>query len=473
MNENKAFQWIFASGLALFISLSFLTNGIGREADSITHYLISYYAPKHPYLFFDHWGKPFFTLLASPFAALGFSWIKVFNTLQTFLSIWLIWKIGLQYRLKRLWMLPILILVCPITWQVNFSGLTEPLFASVLTFSVYLILKNKASAGAILVSFLPFVRSEGLLILVVFGLYFLIRKDWKNLALLASGHIIMSLLGWPIQGELLWVFTKIPYAHLNPIYGKGTWDHFLIQFHFMHGPIPYALIILSIIFLIWYYRNKVIRELFMNPYFYLVYGTSLAFFAAHTLFWALGIFGSMGLTRVFFGILPLLSLMMLDGWNELLDWIQFRKSALKNWVGGTLFGIMLVFPFLDNPASFKLKRDLFLSNSAQGIKDELAPWLEANRNEAHLLASDISVCYFLNQDPFDSSSFSSPKLLMKFIQEKKQGILVWDNWFTEVEDDLAPSRIDSLVKTGHLKEEKNWVWKNENVNANYRIYRIQ
>lgn len=472
MDERKGFHLIFFLGLGLFIFLCFWTDGLGREADSITHFLISYYAPKHPQLFFDHWGKPFFTILASPFAAIGFSWIKVFNSLQTFFAIWLTWKIGLQQNIKRLWMLPIFVLVCPITWQVNFSGLTEPLFASVLTLSVYLTLKNNKTSGAILVSFLPFVRSEGLIILLVFALFYLIRKEGKNLILLSSGHLIMSFAGWHIQGDFLWVFTKIPYAHLNPIYGKGTWDHFFIQFHFMHGPLPYALMILSLFFLVWYFGKNALKELFTNPYIYLVYGTSLAFFVAHSLFWTLGIFGSMGLTRVFFGILPLLSLMMLDAWNEIMEWVRFRTPSLQPWVSKILLAVLLIFPWLNNPASFKLKRDLQLSNSSKGIRDELVPWMQANRKKEHLLASDIALCYFLNQDPFDSATFSSPKQLYAFMRSKKEGLFIWDNWYTEVEDNIPPGHIDSLMHAGKLRLEKSWSWKNEDNQVDYRIYRI-
>lgn len=55
-------------------------NGTGDSGDSIHHYLFAKYAPIHPSLFFNHWAKPLYVLIFSPFAQFGFIGVKILNT---------------------------------------------------------------------------------------------------------------------------------------------------------------------------------------------------------------------------------------------------------------------------------------------------------------------------------------------------------------------------------------------------------
>ncbi len=79
----KKNQWkLFTIGYwVISIFIVFYFNGTGNEADSINHFLYAHYAPPHPELYLNHWAKPLFTLLASPFAQFGFIGIKLFNIL--------------------------------------------------------------------------------------------------------------------------------------------------------------------------------------------------------------------------------------------------------------------------------------------------------------------------------------------------------------------------------------------------------
>ena len=70
--------------------------------------------------------------------------------------------------------LTIILIFTPTYYVLTFSGLTEPLFALILIIGTYLCAKEKHASASILISFLPFVRSEGLIILGVFGFYFII-----------------------------------------------------------------------------------------------------------------------------------------------------------------------------------------------------------------------------------------------------------------------------------------------------------
>ncbi len=458
---SKYFYGIYLLFLVLFIVISYQTNGIGQGGDSVFHFLMAKYSWKHPHLFFNHWGKPFFTILASSFAQFGFTSIKIFNTLNTFIGIYFGYKLANHFQIKNAGLVLFFVLLAPLTISVNFSGLTEPMFASVLLASLFLIADSKENQGAFLVSFLPFVRSEGLIILVALALFFLIKKNWKAIILLGAGHLIMSIAGMWIHDDILWVFTKIPYAHLNPVYGKGTWDHFIIQMNFMIGPILFALLILGLISTLFKHQLKVLIEVFTNDKLFLIYGIFLAFFMAHSAFWALGIFGSMGLTRVFAGVMPLIAIIAIEGFNFIGVSIAKQNENIAKWTNITILIVCFVFPFLDNPASYDLKKDLTLSEGESLLKEQVCNQINKEFPNKLILASDACVPLFLNIDPFDSTSYQTAKNFEILKAENKEFLLVWDPWYSQVEDNLPIQKMDSDssfktkgVFTSELKNKK-------------------
>ena len=152
--------------LPLVASLVYLlwilfSKGTTDSGDGVMHYIIAKSAVQHTWLFFDHWGKPFFTLLSTAFCQLGYTGVCIFNGICIILSAYLVKRIskkilGIDNSIPFL-----LTLFTPILFGTGFAGLTEPLFALVLTAGVYLLIENKITAACVLLSFLPFVRTEG------------------------------------------------------------------------------------------------------------------------------------------------------------------------------------------------------------------------------------------------------------------------------------------------------------------------
>lgn len=279
----------------------FAFEGTGDSGDSILHFLMARWAPEHTWAYFHHWAKPFFTLLASPFTQLGFWGIKLFNVLV--MAAAALFTMLSAKRLDFRWpfLAGLFLLAMPKVFVLSLSGLTEPLFALVLIASVYLTLLERNQAAALLLSFLPFVRSEGLLMIGVFGLYFLWKKQWRALPLLAVGHVMYGLVGYVLVFDSpLWVFNKIPYARLNSIYGEGDLLRFVEGLLHITGLPVYLLFWLGTIWSgVLLFRNKSTAR-----WFFLVLLLFWTFLIAHALFWYLGIFNSMGLLRVLVGVHP-------------------------------------------------------------------------------------------------------------------------------------------------------------------------
>ena len=206
------FYYLFFAFAAIFSIIYF--DGTAHEADSITHYLYAKFAFDHPQLFLNHWAKPVFVLLASPFAQLGFVGMKIFNSILAFLNFMLIYRVALRLKYRNPHLSIFFLIFCPLYFVVIFSGMTEILFATFVLSGIYLVLRNKLAYAAILISFLPFVRSEGLIFLGLFAVYFILSKNWKYIFYLVVGHVIYAIAGVFVFNNALWVFTDIPYASI-------------------------------------------------------------------------------------------------------------------------------------------------------------------------------------------------------------------------------------------------------------------
>src|SRR5688572_2076077 len=440
-------------------------NGTGDQGDSVHHYLYAKYAPQHPELYFDHWAKPLFVLFASPFAQFGFAGIKVFNLLVSLITIFFTYKTARLFKYPAPLVSTILIICAPLNYLLTFSGLTEPLFALFLILGLYFTQKKQTVTGAAILSFLPFIRSEGLIFLGVFGFFYLLNKDWKAILFLALGHLAYSIAGFFVYQDLLWIFTKIPYATLKSTYGAGKIDHFITQLNFVLGIPIYVLLWIGLIsYAIEFFMGKL--KLFSSESL-LIVGGFLAFFVAHTLFWYLGIFNSAGLKRVFIGTMPLTALIGLKGFNMLTN-LPFRNPKINLVLTSVFVLVILVFPFLKNRAAID--------------------WSEMNLGKDQVLAQEIGS--FLRQNPsvseqiyyythpylseaFDRDHFSKTQrrdLTEENLKALEPGSLViWENWFSVIENGITEEKLDQNPR---LQKVKTFSKTDEQGESKFSIYYV-
>lgn len=419
----------------LYVIIAILTlvrfDGTGDAGDSIHHFLFAKYAPSHPHLFFDHWAKPLYVLLASPFAQFGFLGIKVFNVLIVLITLFVTYSIALKLKMKNSTLIILFLIFTPLYYQLTFSGLTEPLFALVLSLGLLFLLSKQPMLSSILISFLPFVRSEGLIFLGVFGLYFLLNKKWKWLPVLLTGHLVYSIAGYFFHQDLFWVFNKIPYARMSSNYGSGGIFHFSEGLLYVIGTPLYLLFWFGVIAVIW----KTIKVKTPTALFIIVLGGTAAFILAHSLFWYLGIFNSMGLKRVLIGIVPLIAILCLQGYNFIKEELLKNRTPLQ---GVFKFGIilyLLVFPFTTHPGAIDWKKDMNLSKE-QEIAVRLAAYVQQKfENLPRIISAHPYLSYILKVDYFDKDKCL--QLTQNYKNEIRSGdLLIWENWYAVVEHQL-------------------------------------
>jgi len=151
----------------------------------------------------------------------------------------------------------------------------------------------------------------------------------------------------------------------------------------------------------------------------------------------------MGLKRVLIGILPIIALITLLGFNFITETLWSLKPTIKKTVQALLVGYILIFPFTVNPSAIQWEKDMMLSPD-QKLAEEVAKFVLAHKKtKGPLLYNYRYLSLSLNMDYFD------PKVCKQIskgtIEEMAKGdFLIWDNQYANFESGLEKENLDSL-----------------------------
>lgn len=302
MHKRQFRENVFLGASLLFCSVwltfmmlkSEVPNDVG---DGIMHYFISNASWENPELFLHHWGKPLFILLSSSFAQFGFYGMVIFNIMVFCLTVLVGTKILRKNKVPAHFqiLLPLILLKAHDIANTILGGLTEPLFNLSLVLALFFLSEKKYFWFALIVSAMPFLRSEGQLPLVLaFGIL-VFAKQFRYIPLLTITFIIYAIVGLFVYHDFLWYFNQSPYEMSNNIYGVGTWNHYLLSYKNYLGNPGLYLFLLAIPSFIYMLRKK--HKVDWNLWVF-SYGVFLGVLFAHSYFWATGQNGSLGLTRI-------------------------------------------------------------------------------------------------------------------------------------------------------------------------------
>ena len=455
--EKGVFLSIFLFFL-ISLALVFSFDGTGDAGDAISHYQYARYAFIHPEHFFNHWAKPFFVLLAAPFAHFGFIGIKIFNVICATISLIFTYKIARKLSFPNAWLAPFILASCSGYFTLMFSGLTEFLCAAMLSAAVYgFISKKNWVFETIIISFLPFVRSEGLLIIGVIALYLILKKQWKLLPLLATGHVVYALAGYGLgfHKDIGWVFSKMTYATLHA-YGSGTLFHFIDKLYYLTG-LPHFIfwLIGTIAFLVKIpaYRTGRLRGS-LGRYFLelglLVFGIFFTLLVAHSLFWYLGIFLSFGLSRVLNAVMPFFALIALFGFNNFLNIIKNIKA--QSIVKQLIIIYFIIFQAIRHPSSINWKTDLSLDKS-QVLANQVTLFLKEKYPSDTYFYLHPHIPFALEMDNFDKTRFRNFTDIKDTVNVTNHSIFIWDSLFCKIDGGMS---LEDALQNPKLEMIKSW-----------------
>ena len=374
----------------------FLSEGTVGGADDMTHFRYSRYAFQNPYFFIHHWGKPFFTALTSPFAQFGWNGVRIFNVLAGAAAAWFTYKtaklLGLSYPVLAIFM----VISSPMYVVLMLSGMTEILFSLVLILVIYLFYRKNFIWSALLLSFLPFVRTEAVVIFPLFLLAYAWNRQWKAIPFMAVGFVFYSIAGSFHFNDILWVIHEIPYkGNTKELYGSGDLLHYVNNSKYIFGLAMANLMIAGL--LIWaadpfLKHRKGWKEWLMEML--VVYMPFIVYLAAHSYVWWKGLGNSVGLIRVIAAIIPSAALLATMAYGKLLDWIPIPKIWKQSVTAAfCIFLVTIPHRIYEIPVP--------LMGEQKVIKDA-ADWLKkSDYFENRIYYYDPFWCFFLDLNPYD------------------------------------------------------------------------
>lgn len=257
-------------------------------------------------------------------AQLGYNAIRIFNillglaaALMTFLT-----TKRLNYRQPILALF--LLLFAPMYMLMMLSGMNEVMFSFFLVLGIYLFFRDKYLWSAVVISLLPFIRTEGFIMFPLFVIAFMLKRQWKALPLIFSGFLLISLAGSFYHGDFFWVITKNPYSgNAGDIYGSGVLLHYVNYFREIFGPPLFVLLVGGLLYIPVYFfsQGKEKRLAFMTKVL-LGFSPFLVYFCGHSYVWWKGMGNSVGEIRVMAAVMPSAVFLALFAWEHLMGLLK-------------------------------------------------------------------------------------------------------------------------------------------------------
>ncbi|MGP8216662.1 MAG: hypothetical protein ACLQQ4_13945 [Bacteroidia bacterium] len=452
MGEKKFVIFFITACAIILVIFALAFNGTADSGDSIMHYQFARYAFDHRYNFFNTWAKPLFVLLAAPFAQAGFIGIKIFNIINLIIAMISAWLIAQRLNMDNSWLVPVLLIVAPMSFALSLSGLTEPLFASLLVSGLCLLFYNRNIPGLILLSFLPFVRSEGLFLLLPILAYLLVQKRYTSVLWLCTGQIVYAIIGYFHFHSFLWFYEGNPYSLISK-YGKGDLKHYFINMPITIGPATCFLLATGFITIPAYLVKKQENKTNALPLL-LIWVLFTLYFFFHVIAWKFGLFASFGMVRIISAVTPLIVIIAVYGYNKAEEYItRFLKKSngIGRWCIGLILLINLVY------MAVKVNRNAGTSglditlNADQVIETQIAAYIKQKYPDYKNRPVFFNAPYLslvLDIDPTDA--FKNPTLTCKDENYPPNSLYIWDDWYSVVERGITP---ESLGKTSAMKKD--------------------
>jgi hypothetical protein len=444
-NENNVLVVVLSVLFVFFLIILWRTEGYIGEADSLTHYRFSRYSWRFPEFLLHHWAKPLFTLLTSPFAQFGHSGVALFNLLAGLTSGYLAWLSARKLGYNSKYLIPVILFFMPVYSLNVLSGLTEVLFGLIIILTTYLCLDRKYLLAAIVISFSPMVRTEGIILIPVFGLFFLIMKQYRYIPWFITGSVVYSIVGYYYYNDFFWLITQMPYAEGTvDLYGKGRITYFVDLSPKIFGPFTSVMIALGIALItidLVRKRTKIIYDealLVLLPF--------VVYFLAHSVMWWSGIGHSYGMHRYMIAIMPMGSILTIRAFNLIKNYFDnINQKKIPGIVFSVIFTILIISqPFKILP-SFPKK-----NNVGDKVMYEASQYiLENDLNKNKIYYYDPAFLYFIDFNPFDPDQAREfvPNPTRPHIDIKENEIVIWDGF-----SPLHNLNLDSLRTSPYFNE---------------------
>ena len=395
--------------------------------DNYVHYKMARYAWKYPPLFLDHWGKPLYTILSSPFALLGYPWAKLFNIAIGMFGAWLTYLSARELNYPKAWVAIPVVCFSPIYFVMFNTTMTEPLGGCMVILSLWLILKNNTLLSSLLISFLPLSRPDGILWILLMAVYLIYLKKLRHLPLLLAGSLLFSMVGWVYHyHDFFWLINKNPYStDSSYIYGKGPLLHFISHFELLTGYAVTLFFLVGLVLLLTsLMKNRLTFPAILNAECLFILAPVFLFVLIHSMLWWLGTGYSVGELRVIAIIIPLVALLAIKGFGFL--WQKLHGFPILRLIF-LVIGVWIFQNDIRKAYAFGYR----MSETDKVIR-EACDWIKKSEFDKYKIYYYDHLAYILlEKNPYDSASVQE-RLPDVHHPERKilpGSVVIWDAHF--------------------------------------------
>jgi hypothetical protein len=404
------------------------------QQDGGHHFLFARHAWKYPIYFVGVWSRPLFTFIYAFPAMAGYPFSKFFTVLLCLATAWQTFKIAEELGMKRASLAIPLLYLQPTYFLLSADTMTEPIFALVFATALRLHLKGRIKAGMLVASLMLLARPEGFFLGLLWGIWVLLdRRSSASVLqripgtlLLASGTFVWWLAALIITHDPLFIKHNWPsdWSATAATYGKGSLFIYLIRFPEIGGPLLGFVFALGLLLLV--VRRK------MGP----VTSAFLTLFVLHSVFRALGLFGSAGYPRYFVCVAPAIALITLAGWNEIGEWLSRVPRFAVHAAAAVVLMLSGIFTISYLDAAPYIR-------DSRAIQDMYA-WFQAHPKPiSKLVWCQAYMSIIFDSDIRDKPVLSKDKEANLAVLQKypKNTLIFWDNdtgpsWYNITGDDL-------------------------------------
>ncbi len=446
---------VFAGALGvLCVVLRLCSPGLPEGGDDVMHYLHARYFWTHAQAALSEWGKPVFSLLASPFAQVGQWGMTVFSAscAVATCALMMAWS-GTIPRMGWGWLMVPMLMLTPIYFHSVVRGLTEALFGLWTCATILLLWRRRHVAGMALASFFPFVRPEYIVFVPLVAGWVAWRRDFRALPWAGLGLALYVLCCGLFLGDPFIFFRNSTYVG-NTLYGRGSAWLFVENIDAMYGlPLKRAFLVSALLLplVIWRDPTRRGQHLFVLSMTFL---PALLIFAIHSYAWWQGGRASLGLLRVIATTVPLVVLFTVHTLASAWDlWMPTKRWTTIAFVALVLFYANTGYHELVHRQEIPVR-----AKPVHQVQQEAALFVNTiNLSGERVFFADPSIALLCELDPWnpESATFMSGGQGERAYAHIERGdLMVWDQQFSAGEGALP---LEHLFNDERLHLEKEFI----------------
>ncbi len=242
--KYSRYYWLMIPVLAV-LNYSYRMVAVGfYQDDEVAQYINMLNFWHDPWVILGNGPKPGYKIFMVIPALISYDAVLIFNSLIAATTVYLTYLLIKIYKVNYAIIGALLLGTQPLYVDLSFRSYSEIFTALCLVSFLILFKKEKYLYSALLLGYIYTIRQEIALLIIVFAVIFVLRKQYLSAALLFVFPVLYNLLGFIKTGDMFFVFTEMSsVAGLN--YKSQGILHYFKVYIFIVGPVCLTLFLLG------------------------------------------------------------------------------------------------------------------------------------------------------------------------------------------------------------------------------------